>query len=78
MWVCVGGTGTVHSSLPDARFCPFLPCTQVMRRVVRPGYGEVMVYEHELVNPFSSEMVGGCHWLLGRAGVLGLRVFVFF
>lgn len=36
-----------------------LPRTQVLKRIVKPGYGEVMVYEHELVNPFSTEMVRG-------------------
>jgi hypothetical protein len=32
---------------------------QVNRKVIRPAYGEVMVYEHEFVNPFSSEQVSG-------------------
>jgi nephrocystin-4 len=32
--------------------------TMVVSRVIRPGYGEVVVYEHEFVNPFSQEMVG--------------------
>ena len=31
----------------------------VVTRVLRPGYGEVVVYEHEFVNPFGQEMVSG-------------------
>jgi nephrocystin-4 len=29
----------------------------VISRVIRPGYGEVVVYEHEFANPFAQEMV---------------------
>jgi hypothetical protein len=40
-------------------------CAQVFTQVLRPGYGEVMVYEHELANPYSHETVRGgmlqCH-----------------
>ena len=31
----------------------------VISRVIRPGYGEVVIYEHEFVNPFQTEMVRG-------------------
>jgi hypothetical protein len=31
----------------------------VIHRVIRPGYGEVVVYEHEFVNPYGKEMVRG-------------------
>lgn len=37
----------------------------VVTRVLRPGYGEVVVYEHEFVNPFGQEMVSGS-WGLER------------
>lgn len=39
----------------------------VVRRVVKPGYGEVVVYEHELANPFSQETVRV--WVGWGAGV---------
>ena len=31
----------------------------VVTRVLRPGYGEVVVYEHEFQNPYTQEMVRG-------------------
>lgn len=36
---------------------PALVRTQVSHQLVRPGYGEVVVYEHPFVNPYESEMV---------------------
>lgn len=32
--------------------------SMVTRRVVRPSFGEVLVYEHEFQNPYSHEQVG--------------------
>lgn len=49
--------------------------SMVTRRVVRPAYGEVLVYEHELQNPYSHEQVRG-HILRRGEGVEGVRLSV--
>lgn len=49
--------GSVRSRQKEALIKDQLRRNLVITRVIRPGYGEVVVYEHEFVNPFATEMV---------------------
>lgn len=44
--------------------------SMVVKRTVRPNYGEVLVYEYEFQNPYPQEQVRGDS---KRSGVLGSR-----
>ena len=49
---------SVRSRQKEALIKDQLRRNLVITRVIRPGYGEVVVYEHEFANPFETEMVG--------------------
>ena len=67
---------SVRSRQKEALIKDQLRRNLVITSVIRPGYGEVVVYEHEFANPFETEMVGargvkgsayaGLGWSQGR------------